>query len=142
MSGIWDAAETLIAVAGDTEAATALARELSEDCAAAKRRRESNYWRNVAWALAWIANPQPLIAPDPPPAPGAVVAPIAGRTRRAPVSVTRTSAVVHRLDFAAKLPAKRASIAGMKRRLREAFERHQAKPVRPRRLKPEPNGKA
>jgi hypothetical protein len=52
------------------------------------------------------------------------------------------SAVVHRLDFAAKLPSKRASIASMKRRLREAFERHQAKPAYPRRAKPEPNGKA
>jgi len=142
MPGIWEAADTLIAMAGDTYGATALARELAEDCAAAKRRRESDHWRSVAWAISWLANPQPLIAPEALPAPGAVVAPIAERpSRRVPVASARTGAVVHRLSFAAKLPTKRASIADIKRRLRETFERHQAKPARPRRAKPEPNGK-
>jgi hypothetical protein len=142
MSGIWDAADTLIAMAGDTEAATALAREMAEDCAAAKRRRESEYWLDVAWALSWMANPQPLIAPEAPPVPGAVVSPFAERQTRRQMSATRGGAVVHRLDFAAKLPTKRASVPGLKRRLREAFERHQTGPAHPRGSKPAPKGKA
>lgn len=143
MSGIWDAADMLIAMAGDTESATALAREMADDCAAAKRRRESEYWQRVAWALSWLANPQPLIAPDAPPVPGAVIARFADRAGRADaVPRARGGAVVHRLDFAAKLPKKRPSASGLKRRLREAFDHHQAGPARPRGNKSSPKGKA
>ena len=142
MSGIWDAADMLIAMAGNAEAATALAREMAEDCAGAKRRRESDYWFDVAWALSWMANPQPLIAPEAPPSPGAVVSPFADRPHRGGTSSARGSAVVHRLDFAAKLPTKRASVPGLKRRLREALERHQAGSAQPRGSKPAPKGKA
>jgi len=144
MSGIWDTAETLIAIAGDAEAASALAREMAADCADANRRRESAHWQQVAWALAWLANPQPLIAPEAPPAPGAVVAAIAGHGRRGPGAAqrARTGATIHRLDFAAKLPKQRMSVRRMKRALREAVQRHQPKPRRRPARKPEPNGKA
>lgn len=141
MSGIWDTAETLIAMAGDAEAASALAREMAEDCADAKRRRESAYWQQVAWALAWLANPQPLIAPEAPPAPGAVVAPLRERRGLGVANRARTGTTVHRLDFAAKLPTQRTSVGHLKRALRDTFKRHQVKPRRRQPRKPEPNGK-
>jgi len=132
MSGIWDAADMLIAMAGDADSAKALAREMAEDCAAAKRRRESEYWHDVAWAVSWLANPQPLISPDAPPVPGAVVAPFTEPARRgADVPRARSGAVIHRLDFAAKLPKKRPAVSSLKRRLRDALERHRAGPARP-----------
>jgi hypothetical protein len=140
MSGIWDTAETLIAMAGDADAAAALAREMAEDCADAKRRRESAYWLQVAWALAWLANPQPLIAPEAPPAPGAVVAPLRERRGLGVANRARTAATVHRLDFAAKLPKKRTSVGRLKRALRDVVARHRAKPRRRHPRKPEPNG--
>lgn len=145
MSSLWDAAETLIVMAGDAEAAIAAARGMAEDCVHARRPREAAYWRQVAWAVTWLANPQPLIAPETPPAPGSVVRPLASGTggRRARQPKERgAGAVVHRLDFAAKLPVRRASLRRLRKKLREAWERHHRapKPTRPAR-KPEPNGK-
>ena len=142
MSGIWDAADMLVAMAGDAEAATVLARELAEDCVADKRRHESDYWLDVAWALSWLSNPQPLIAPEAPPASGAVISPFTLRTRRNSTAAARGSASVHRVDFAAKLPTKRASLPSLKRRLRDAIERHQTGSAHPRGSKPAPKGKA
>ncbi|MCW5771090.1 MAG: hypothetical protein KIT16_05590 [Rhodospirillaceae bacterium] len=141
MSGIWDAAEMLMAMAGDTEAAVAAARGMAEDCAADRRPQESRYWHEVAWALTWLANPQPLIAPDPPPAPGAVVKAFRPRGAAAGQGAPGSGAKIHRLGRAgAKLPAKRTKILALKRRLRGVFEQHAA-PARPPRGKPQAKDK-
>lgn len=102
MAGIWDTAEMLIAMAGDAEAALAVARGMAEDYARGRRRRESVFWQDVAAAVAWLANPQPLIAPAAMPAPGGVVRhrradPRAGKARKG-------GATIHRLRFAPGCP--------------------------------------
>jgi len=143
MSNLWDDADTLIVMAGSAEAAIAVARGMAEDCARARRRREAAYWLEVAGAIAWLANPQPMIAPEPPPELGGVVRPLAAGTSRArrPKEIG-AGAEVHRLDFAAKLPTRRASLARLRRKLRQVWKRHQGrqKPA-PHTHKPEPNGK-
>lgn len=141
MSGIWDAAEMLIAMAGDAEAAVAAARGMAEDSAADRRKRESAYWHEVAWAVTWLANPQPLIAPDPPPAPGAVVKAFRPGNAKGG-KAGGAGAVIHRFGRSGKsLPAKRSKILGLKRRLRGVFEQH-AVDKKPPRGKHDPGGKA
>jgi hypothetical protein len=130
MSSLWDTAETLIAITGDADAAIAAARGMAEDCVRGRREREALFWIEVAGAIAWLGNPQPLIAPEAPPAPGTVVRPLARAGDR---SRTRSGgAVVHRLEFAQRLPTRRTSLGRLKRRLREVWLRHQAraKPAR------------
>jgi hypothetical protein len=140
MSSLWDTAETLIAMTGDAEAAIAAARGMAEDCARGRRRREAAFWLEVAGAIAWLGNPQPLIAPEAPPAPGSVVRPLAGAAGRARPKAAG-GAVVHRLEFAAKLPTQRANLARLKRKLRQAWQRHQGRPKpAPPPRKPEPGG--
>lgn len=114
MPGHWDTAEMLIALTGDAEAATAAARGMAEDCRKNRRPREAAFWRDVALAVSWVGNPQPLIAPSTPPA-----------------STGRGAAVSH-LAFAARLPRGRKRMLRLKRELREIFERHAPKrPAKP-----------
>jgi len=143
MSSLWDAAETLIAMAGDADAAVAAARGMAEDCVRARRPREAAYWQHVASAVACLANPQPLIAPETPPAPGSVVRQISAGTRRAREARKPGAGSVVHLAFAAKLPVKRASLLRLRKQLRRVWARHRGagKPTPPAR-KPGPNGKA
>jgi hypothetical protein len=64
MASLWDAAKTLLAMAGSEDAARASARELAAECARTRRYAEAAFWHAVADAVVWEANPQPLIAPD------------------------------------------------------------------------------
>ena len=109
MPGLWDTAEMLIALAGDAEAATAAAYGMAEDCRKHRRLREAAFWREVAVAVNWVGNPQPLIAPRLPPAPP-------GR-----------GAKVVRGRFAARLPRQRKRMLRLSRDLRGIFDRHAPK---------------
>jgi hypothetical protein len=139
MSEIWGTAEMLLAMAGDAGAAAAAARGMAEDCAGSPG--ECAYWLDVAWAVAWLSNPQPLIAPEPPPAPGDVVRPFrggGGRGGKRPDA----GAAIHRLEQAvAKLPSRRTRIATLQRRLRAAFEEGLERGRGRRGGKPAPKGK-
>jgi hypothetical protein len=64
MASIWDAAKTLLAMAGGDAAAVAAAHDVAAECARSRRHAEAAFWRAVADAVIWEANPQPLIAPD------------------------------------------------------------------------------
>ncbi|HEY7608346.1 MAG TPA: hypothetical protein VIF14_03870 [Alphaproteobacteria bacterium] len=122
MPGLWDTAEMLIALTGDAEAAIAAAHGMAEDCRKNRRAREARFWRDVALAAVWVGNPQPLIAPLPPPS----VAAAGGRGAR-----------VLRPRFAARLPRRRQRMLRLKQELRDIFERHApqrpAKPDEPER---------
>jgi hypothetical protein len=137
MSSLWDTAETLIAITGDADAAIAAARGMAEDCVRGRHPREAAFWIEVAGAIAWLSNPQPLIAPEEPPAPGSVVKPLAGEGDRSRTKAVG-GAVVHRLEFAKRLPTKRKNLANLKRQLREVLKNHEPPSKPPR--KPEPDG--
>ncbi len=138
MSGVWDTAELLIAIAGDGGAAAAAARDLAADCRKGRRRGEAAFWLEVATAVIVVANPQPLIAPRLPPVSGAAVhrltPPARAGARASP------SATIHRLEFAERLPRGRKRMLRIKRKLRAILERierpaapHPAPPEKPKR---------
>jgi hypothetical protein len=120
MASVWDAAETLLAMAGGEVAALAAARELAVDCARAGRHAEARFWRLVADAITLETNPQPLIAPDLGPARGGARE---GRpTRHRPMA----------------LPKHRANVLRFRRDLRELWERYAAESDRADKPKKEP----
>ena len=107
MASVWDAAKTLLAMAGGEDAALTASRELAAACARSGRFAEAALWRGVADSVIIEANPQPLIAPYLPPRP-------AGRT---PESRWRQ-------DQAMELPQHRSIVLRFRRDLRELWDRH------------------
>ncbi len=138
MAGTWDTAEMLLAMAGDAEDAAAVARGMAEDCRRSRRRREAAFWSEVALAVVWLANPQPMIAPRAPPEGGAAVLRLPHGPRRA--GKASAGATVHRLRFAARLPRRRGRILRITKELRELLERQRRETLPSRRPKADEPG--
>jgi hypothetical protein len=108
MPTVWDAAEMLLRMAGTGNAALAAARGMSAICREAGDEREAAFWLAVADAIQWVDNPQPLIAPEPPP------------ERRGVTKFRR-----RREKAKLVLPARRGTVLRFRRQLRELWERYQ-----------------
>lgn len=111
MASVWDAAKTLLAMAGSEDSALAGARELAAECARAGRPAEAAFWRAVADAVAFEANPQPLIAPH-----------LGERPPAGPQHGSRE----HRWgrNRALDLPQHRSTVLRFRRDLRELWKRY------------------
>jgi hypothetical protein len=110
MATIWDAARALLAMMGSEEAAVAAARDLIATFEAGGEKDEAAFWSLVIDAVAWEANPQPLIAPI------LGKAPLKGRSRF--------------LNRGMDLPQHRTNVLRFQRDLRELLERYRAKTPR------------
>jgi hypothetical protein len=110
MASVWDAARTLLAMAGTEAAAREAALDLAARCRQSREWAEAAFWLAAADAVAWECNPQPMIAP------------------RLPVEAADVSRMRRRLARRGlALPMHRSTVLRFQRELRELRDHHRAR---------------
>lgn len=122
MPTVWDAARTLLATAGSEADAKTAALEMAASCRRSRAFAEAGFWDEVAVAIAYECNPQPMIAPD------------TGRDAGRPARHRHTTSA-----RTLQLPRHRSTVLRFQKDLRDLWKRYETLRERTKRSSDEPD---